>query len=127
MGRNDINAEMEGLLEVRRTNQGDEFSLYLEASPDVWYYVDYSQKQLGITSSLVEFNDLLTARYSNTRSREVQIAPLGIEEKTMFMDRFADAYEPALKKAKIAAKPGAPTANTKKKPVKKKEETADGF
>lgn len=126
LGRNDINAQMEGMMELRRTDRGDEFSLYVEVSPDVWYYVDYASNQLGIVSSDMDFNDQILAKSKNAKSKDMTLIPLGFEEKAMFMDRFYDFYQPALKKARLA-KAAEAKKDTKKKPVKKKEETAEGF
>ena len=41
MTATDVNAQMDGFVEIRKTNNGDETSIYLEASPDVWAYYDY--------------------------------------------------------------------------------------
>ena len=58
----------------------------------------------------------------------MSLVSLGTEEKDMFVNRFDDFYQPAIKKAKLAAK------NAPKKKVvpaaaakKKKEEQAEGF
>lgn len=125
LGRSDINAQMEGMMELRRTDRGDEFSLYIEVSPDVWYYLDYSQKQLGIVSSEMDFNDQILAKSKNVKTKDMELIQLGFEEKSMFMDRFYDFYQPALKKARLAK--AAEKKDTKKKPVKKKVEATEGF
>ncbi len=126
LGRSDINAQMEGMMELRRTDQGDEFSLYLKLSPDVWYFMDYSQNQLGIVSSEVSFNDQILAKSKNAKTKDMALIPLGYEEKALFMDRFYDFYQPALKKARLA-KAAAAKKDPKKKPEKKKVEAAEGF
>ena len=126
LGRSDINAQMEGVMEVRRTDVGDEFSLYLELSPDVWYYLDYAQNQLGIVSSDINFNDQILAKSKNAKSKDMELISLGFEEKAMFLDRFSDFYQPALKKAMLA-KAAAAKKEAKKKVEKKKAEATEGF
>jgi hypothetical protein len=126
LGRSDINAQMEGVLEIRRTDTGDEFGLYLELSPDLWYYLDYAQNQLGIVSSDVNFNDQILAKSKNAKSKDMELISLGFEEKAMFLDRFSDFYQPALKKAMLA-KAAAAKKEIKKKVEKKKAEAAEGF
>ncbi len=126
LGRNDINAQMEGQFELRRTDMGDEFSLYLELSPDVWFFMDYAQKQLGIVSSDVNFNDQIMAKSQNAKVKDGALIPLGFEEKNLFLDRFSDFYQPALKKARIA-KAAAAKKDAKKKAEKKKVEASEGF
>ena len=126
LGKNNINAQMEGVLEIRRSIDGDEFSLYLEASPDVWYFFDYKLNELGVVSSMVDFNDQITAKAKNVKSRDMSLIGLGTEEKDLFVNRFDDFYQPAIKKAKLAAK----TAKKKVVPAaqkKKKEEPTEGF
>jgi hypothetical protein len=124
-GKNNINAQMEGLLEIRRTADGDEFSLFLEASPDIWYFFDYRQNELGVVSSQLDFNDQLTAKSKNVKSK-MSLITLGTEEKDMFVNRFDDFYQPAVKKAKqmktTVKKKVTPAAEKKKK-----EEQAEGF
>ena len=126
LGRNDINAQMEGQFELRRTDAGDEFSMYLELSPDVWYYMDYARQQLGVISSDVNFNDQIMAKSQNAKIKGGELIPLGFEEKNLFLDRFSDFYQPALKKARIA-KAAAAKKDAKKKAEKKKAEATEGF
>lgn len=124
-GKNNINAQMEGVLEIRRSELGDEFSMYLQASPDVWYYFDYKEKELGVVSSQMDFNDLVTSKGANSKSKDMSLVSIGVEEKDLFVSRFDDFYQPAVKKAKL-------TKTVKKKVIpaeekKKKEEKAEGF
>lgn len=124
-GKNNINAQMDGVLEIRRTAEGDEFSLFLQASPDIWYYFDYRLNELGVVSSQLDFNDQLTAKTKGSKSK-MTLVTLGSEEKDMFVNRFDDFYQPAVKKAKLEKK----TVKKKVTPAaekKKKEEQAEGF
>jgi len=124
-GKNNINAQMEGVLEIRRSELGDEFSMFIQASPDVWYYFDYKEKELGVVSSQMDFNDLVTSKGANSKSKDMSLVSIGVEEKDLFVSRFDDFYQPAVKKAKL-------TKTVKKKVIpaeekKKKEEKAEGF
>ncbi|MGV3602403.1 MAG: hypothetical protein ACO1N1_14420 [Dyadobacter fermentans] len=126
-GRNNINAQMTGVLELRRGVEGDEFSLYLEASPDVWYYFDLKAGELGVVSSMLDFNDEIVAKSKNVKSKDMTLVSIGTEEKDMFVNRFDDFYQPALKKAKLvktAKKKAAPSQAEEKK---KKSEPTEGF
>jgi hypothetical protein len=38
IGGTDINSEVDGYLEIRKTNEGDEFYLYLAPNEDTWYF-----------------------------------------------------------------------------------------
>ncbi len=121
-GKNNINAQMEGALEIRRGIEGDEFSLYLEASPDVWYFFDYRFEELGVISSVMDFNDKMMS-VKGGKSKMTLIS-LGIEEKETFLRKFDNNYQPAMKRVKnvkTVKKKAAPAAE------KKKVEQAEGF
>jgi len=124
-GKNNINAQMEGVLEIRRTADGDEFSLFLQASPDIWYFFDYRQNELGVVSSQLDFNDQITAKSKNVKSKMALIS-LGSEEKDLFVNRFDDFYQPDVKKAKLV-KSAVKKKVTPAAEKKKKEEQAEGF
>ncbi|PWJ59844.1 hypothetical protein CLV98_10118 [Dyadobacter jejuensis] len=124
-GKNNINAQMEGMLEIRKGIEGDEFSLYLEASPDVWYYFDYRFEELGVVSSVMDFNDRMMSVKGG--KSKMALLSVGIDEKEAFVRKFDDYYQPALKKARLVKaakkKVDAPTPAAKKKKV----EQAEGF
>lgn len=126
LGRNDINAEVDGMLEIRRGEMGDEFSLYLEVSSDVWYFFDFRQGELGLVSSQYEFNDKIMTASGNNKSKDFPIFPVDMQEKTMFVDRFSDLYQPAMKKL-LKEKAAQKKAEQVKKVQKKKAEEAEGF
>ncbi len=93
LGNTDINAQMEGMLEIRKNQRGDEVSLYIESSPEVWYFFDWQGGKLAMVSSVQEHNDLLTAK-SKGEKKEPSIVPMSLEERNMFVDRFASLYRP---------------------------------
>jgi hypothetical protein len=133
LGPTDVNAELTGMIEIRKTPTGDELSAYLEASPDVWYYVGFAGNQLGVVSSDNEFNSQLTGKGGKTKDGYAVI-PVGEDEKVQFTERFATVYKTKGKTKPLIAKPtpGTPapkqpaTAETELKP-KKAEEKKTGF
>lgn len=133
IGPTDVNAEMTGMIEIRKTPTGDELSAYLEASPDVWYYVGFAGNQLGVVSSDNEFNSQVTGKGAKTKEGYAVI-PVGEDEKVQFTERFATIYKVRGKTKPLVAKPtpGVPTAKqpvtaeTELKP-KKAEEKKTGF
>jgi hypothetical protein len=126
-GRNNVNAQMDGVLEIRRGVEGDEFSLYLQASPDIWYYIDYKAGELGVVSSQVDFNDQITAKSKNVKSKDMTLVGIGTEEKDLFVNRFDDFYQPALKKAKLVKAAKKKTVSAPAEEKKKKVEPTEGF
>ena len=110
----DINAQMDGFVEIRKTGNGDEASIYLEASPDVWVFYDYkpgngpgAMGQLAIITSEQDINDRLMAGSKNSAKATIEVVPATIDEKMMFVDRYLDQYKT---KAKTAPKPKAKPA-----------------
>ncbi|MBD2754803.1 hypothetical protein [Spirosoma validum] len=121
----DINAQMDGFVEIRKTDNGDEASIYLESSPEVWVFYDYkpgstptSQGQLAIITSEQEINDQLLAIKSSSKSA-LDVVPATVDEKSLFVDRYLDQYKT---KAKAAPKPKPQPGQKIVKEEKKKEE-----
>jgi len=122
MGTADINAQMDGLLEIRKGAGGDEVSLLLESSPDVWTFYDYKPGngpgalgQLAIVTSEQDINDKLTAGSKNSGKPTLEIVPATPYEKEQFVDRYLDQYKTRAKAAprpQKQPKPATPTADT---------------
>lgn len=114
----DVNAQMDGFVEIRKTGNGDEASIYLEASPDVWAFYDYkpgngpgSIGQLAIITSEQDINDRLMAGSKNSGKATIEVVPATIDEKSIFVDRYLDQYKTRAKTPpKPKAKPAASAA-----------------
>ncbi len=130
----DINAQMDGFVEIRKSANGDEASIYLEASPDVWVFYDFkpgngpgSMSQLAIISSVQEINDRLLAGSKNSGKSAIEVVPATVDEKTLFVDRYLDQYKTRVKAApKPKPKPGEKvTKEIAKEKEKKKDKEAE--
>jgi hypothetical protein len=130
----DINAQMDGFVEIRKSVNGDEASIYLEASPDHWVFYDFkpgngpgSLSQLAIITSDQETNDKLMAGSKNSAKATIEVVPATIDEKTMFVDRYLDQYKTKVKAApKPKPQPGQKVVEKKEK-KKDKEAEREGF
>ncbi|GAB3640269.1 hypothetical protein [Spirosoma arcticum] len=112
----DVNAQMDGFVEIRKTGNGDEATIYLESSPDVWVFYDYkpgngpgSQGQLAIITSEQDINDRMLAGSKNSGKSTVEVVPATVDEKSLFVDRYLDQYKT---KARTAPKPKIKPADT---------------
>ncbi len=132
----DINAQMDGFVEIRKTVNGDEASIYLESSPDVWVFYDYKPGntpdalgQLAIITSEQDINDRLLAGSKNSGKASLEVFPATVDEKTMFVDRYLDQYKTKAKPApKPKLQPGQKLVKEKKEEKKKdKEAEKEGF
>ena len=127
MNNTDINAQMDGFVEIRKGGNGDEVSIYLESSPDVWVYYEYKPGQLAIVSSEQEINDRLLAGSKNSTKGAIEVVPGTAEEKTQFVNLYLDQY-----KTRPKPQPKVPGSKVVKKDAPKekkkdKEETKEGF
>ncbi|UHG91364.1 hypothetical protein [Spirosoma oryzicola] len=133
MSATDINAQMDGFVEIRKTANGDEASIYLESSPDVWVFYDYKPGstptaigQLAIITSDQEINDRLMAGTKNSAKATVEIVPATADEKTAFVERYLDQYKTKAKPApKPKPQPGQKVVKEEKKEEKKKDKEAE--
>ncbi|WP_162793884.1 hypothetical protein [Runella rosea] len=110
LGNTDINAELEGMVEIRKNARGDEVSIYIESSEDVWYYFDWQQGKLAMVSSVQEVNDFITVKSRD--KKESTVLPIGLEERDMFVSRFMSMYRPRPKKPTLAKDTKTPAKGT---------------
>ncbi|MDF7818898.1 hypothetical protein P1X15_14880 [Runella sp. MFBS21] len=110
IGSTDINAEMEGMIEIRKNPRGDEISIYIESSEDVWYYFDWQQDKLAMVSSDQELNDFIMVKSKD--KKESTVLPIGYEERDLFVDRFNSLYRPKPKKPVVVKDSKTPTKTT---------------
>lgn len=62
-GRSDINAQLDGFMEFRRDEtNADVMNLFIQASPEVWYFISYHDKNLLMYSSNSDFNTLVESK-----------------------------------------------------------------
>ncbi|AUD02233.1 hypothetical protein CWM47_10595 [Spirosoma pollinicola] len=130
----DVNAQMDGFVELRKTGNGDEASIYLESSPDVWVYYDYKPGstptalgQLAIVTSEQDINDQLLAGSKNSSKQTIELVAATVDEKTLFVDRYLDQYKTKTKPVpKPKPQPGQKVVKEeKKKDEKKKDKEAE--
>ncbi|NQZ75784.1 MAG: hypothetical protein HRT61_06680 [Ekhidna sp.] len=92
---NDINAKLEGFLEIKKDESGAEVvNLFIQAAPGIWYYVGYTFNQLILHSSNEEFNELIQSKSNaeNSKPGELIIAAGDTNETLGFINRFREVY-----------------------------------
>src|SRR5690606_15217230 len=60
--RHDVNAGLDGFMEIRETENGAEVNIFIQASPSTWYFFSYLNNRLMIASPSQEFNDVISSR-----------------------------------------------------------------
>jgi hypothetical protein len=76
VGRNVINRYVKGTLEIIRRRSGDVISLYLELTPQQWYFFDYRNGIMQTIASDMEYN----SRIESVKQEKRMISKPGVEE-----------------------------------------------
>lgn len=76
-------ADITGFVEIYKNNAGDNFTLYLQPDPDLWYYFELDQGVFRILSSDETFN-------TSIESKSVELA--SIDKKEAFISKFRELY-----------------------------------
>jgi hypothetical protein len=93
IGETDINASVPGYFElIKNPRLGDELYIFLELSPDSWYYIGYKGGQLGMISSDFEFNKMLGTDEKTKSSKGIEIMGADMAEAMAFRKRFLMSY-----------------------------------
>ncbi len=133
VGKQPLNALIDGYVEIRHENASDVVELYLEAEPQTWYYLRYANNLLLVKSQSESFDAEIAAKakgdYNTATSYGVFLGDfLDVDG---FRSRFQKDY--LGKSGKLAARPVAPvpTGNfdvfEDKKGKKKKAKANDPF
>lgn len=88
-----INARMEGMIEIRYTGGNPIVNLYLEPSPDSWYYFGYDDlKRLGLRSAQDDFNTAIETKGKEGKEGTFFFVLAEAYEKTKFIKNFKKNY-----------------------------------
>ncbi|WP_192823024.1 hypothetical protein [Rufibacter sp. LB8] len=136
--KTDINAKINGYIEIKRGASGDNVTVYLEPSPYAWYYLSFYEGALGMVSADGNFNSII-ANKSKGGPGTGSYAFHALEqiEKMEFVNYFRKNY---LGQGPVKAVAAQPTYNTfdtapaeeegkkgKKAKKNKKEESTDAL
>ncbi len=93
-GKEDINKKLNGYVEIRKATTGDVINVYIETSPENWYFITYEENRLGMESSSDEVNKAVAKRSKGempNRSKffVVQAEPM---EKQRYINHFKENY-----------------------------------
>jgi len=99
-----INAEVDGLVEIRKRPEEAGFTLYFEVGKD-WYFFDMQKNVLSVASSDGTLIDELAKKQSKKEEADGKFAlkTVGIPEKETFTAKFEAYYSglPPVKKKRI--------------------------
>ncbi len=94
-GRHNVNAALEGFMEIKRTLEGGlTFNVFFKASPNSWYYFGLQDNTLLIYSSDEDLNSYVTNRTNMGKAKigELVYAPGDRTEVLEFITKFRAKY-----------------------------------
>ena len=91
---NEINAKLDGFLEIRKTEGEDEVHLFLKASPSTYYYFGYIENRLYVYSGDQQFLQEVNkgSKIARTGIGEYAFTTSDLEGMLDFIDRFRREY-----------------------------------
>ncbi len=92
--REDINAKVDGFLEIKKTENGDMFNMFLQISAGSWYHFSYYDNRLILSSANAEFNDIIAGKTNVNKASlgEYVFVPGDVAEALSFVNRFRKEY-----------------------------------
>ncbi len=95
INRHDINVALNGHIEIKKTYNGELVNIYLEASPDTWYFFSYDdQKRVSVLSSEADFNNAVAAKSKAGKNRpgDFYFTLADVTERVLFVKAFNKNY-----------------------------------
>ena len=91
--RDDINAMIDGFVEIRKTENGEIINLFLKISSS-WYYLGFSENRLVLYSNNEEFNEIIKSKTNVAKAKIGEyVFILGeMNEVQNFVDEFRKVY-----------------------------------
>lgn len=130
VGRKDINAKLDGFLEFRQDDTGaDEMNLFIQVSPEVWYFISYQAKNLVMYSSNTTFNQLVELKSNLGKEKPGKLLfTMGDTNETLgFIHRFRKNYFGINIPYNLAFSSDASLEDDNFNTIEKKKEDDDGF
>jgi|GEM_PF-2869 len=75
VGKNQVNRYAKGIIEFSKKRNGDEFTIFLELSPNDWFFFNYRNNVLMALSSDLTFNDLIREE-AQSRAEQKRVGAL---------------------------------------------------
>ena len=92
--KQDINAFLDGFVEIKKTPEGENVNIFLQVSPVVWYHFSYMNNRLVVSSSNEEFTDMIASKSNVNKAKlgDYVFVSGDIAEALTFVNRFRKTY-----------------------------------
>ncbi|PJJ48794.1 hypothetical protein [Hymenobacter chitinivorans] len=135
VGKKDINALIDGYIEIKKETTGDAVEMYLEAEPQTWYHIRYSNNVLLTKAQHGSYDEIIGFKAKGDYNTATEYGfYLGDEqEKDLFTRHFRKDYLGDNSKQKASSAPPKPVStgnfdfmeDNKKKKKKDKDAAVD--
>ncbi|TGE26211.1 hypothetical protein [Hymenobacter metallicola] len=94
IGKKDINAQIDGYIEIKKETTGDAVEMYLEAEPQTWYHIRYSNNVLLTKAQHGSYDEIIGFKAKGDYNTATEYGfYLGDEqEKDLFTRHFRKDY-----------------------------------
>jgi hypothetical protein len=94
IGKEDVNLMTNGFLEIKKTENGDVVNLFLQFSPDIWYYFNFEENRLMTVSSSPDFNNIIKSKSGALKANFGEYFFLNGENQDVlsFINKFRQEY-----------------------------------
>jgi hypothetical protein len=92
--RDDINALVEGFLEIKKNENGDVINLFLQLSPTSWYFFNFEENRIITASSNDDYIDVIASKTNALKADFGDYFFLDgeLSDALRFIDRFRSEY-----------------------------------
>ncbi|MFT4740771.1 MAG: hypothetical protein ACI9L9_001557 [Marivirga sp.] len=93
-GAVDINANIDGFAEIKKSEEGESFKMFLQVSPSCWYFFHYQEDRLIFFSSNKVANELIKKKSKAAKAKFGEFVFLtgDIEETIAFVEDYRRKY-----------------------------------
>ncbi len=124
----DVNARLNGFMEIRRGDYGSIINIFMQASPGSWYFLSYQNARLMIWGYNEDFNDVIISKSNAAKAASDKFAFFegDVAETLSFVNRFRQTYLGIREPYRFDDAPKLVAGDEEVK-EEKKEEKKDGF
>jgi hypothetical protein len=92
--KEDVGKSMNGFIEIKKLANGDAINIYLEPTPEAWYFITYEENRMATITSNPDLNQVVQKRSKGEMpDRSKFFFVLGEEnEKRHFLNTFKENY-----------------------------------
>ena len=88
IGLDDINASIDGFIEIKYSDDIISFKLFLQPTPELWFFMHYDGNKLNVSSSDFNLNKDLSEITTSSKDKYVSLSTVDEEYILTFINNF---------------------------------------